>query len=82
MKLKESFVLLDYIYSMKCSSLDSVHISDIFMGKNTKFFGCTLSNISVKFGETPVNAIGAFSHLPSGGAVSITIRMQIPPLSL
>lgn len=35
----------------------------------------------VKFGVAPVNAIGGFPHLPSGGALSITFRMQIPPVS-
>lgn len=33
---------------------------------------------SVKFGVAPVDA---FPHLPSGGALSITFRMQIPPVS-
>lgn len=36
---------------------------------------------SVKFGVAPVNAIGVFRRLPSGGALSITFRMQIPPVS-
>lgn len=81
LKLKESFFLLDFISGVKCNGLDSVHIADIFMVKSKVFQMHFISKISVKFGESPLNAIGAFSHLPSGGAVSITIRMQIPPVS-
>lgn len=36
---------------------------------------------SVKFGAAPVNAIGVSPQLPSGGALSITFRKQIPPVS-
>lgn len=36
---------------------------------------------SVKFGVAPVDAIGVFPYLPSGGALSITFRMQILPVS-
>lgn len=36
---------------------------------------------SVKFGVAPVNVFGVFLHLPSGGALSITFRMPIPPVS-
>lgn len=65
---------------MKCIGLDCVPIADLF-------FSLVKSKVppvhfvpenSVKFG---VDAIGVFPHLPSGGALSITFRMQIPPVS-
>lgn len=68
---------------MKCIGLDCVPIADFFF----LTVKCKVLQVhfvpenSVKFGVAPVDAIGVFPHLPSGGALSITFRMQIPPVS-